>query len=142
MAKGICKVFLLGNLGRDPEVRYTQSGTAVCNFSLATERSVKKGDEWVPEVEWHKLVAWGKLAEVCGEYLSKGSKVHVEGRLQTRSWEDQNGNKRWTTEIVVQELTFLGGRQDENTERTEEQQSSSRSDDSGYDPESEADVPF
>lgn len=139
MSKGINKALLLGNLGQDPEVRYTQSGTAVCNFSMATERSVKKGDEWVPETEWHKLVAWGKLAEVCGEYLSKGSKVHVEGRLQTRSWEDRDGNKRWTTEIVAQEIVFLGGRQDKDTRSSSQGQSDEGG---GYDPEKEADMPF
>ncbi len=99
----------------------------------------------MPEVEWHKLVAWGKLAEVCGEYLAKGSKIHVDGRLQTRSWEDRDGNKRWTTEIVVQELTFLSGRQDENAERTEQQPFSQGDDGDGGESGGEwdqEDVPF
>lgn len=107
MAKGLNKVMLIGRLGADPEVRYTQSGTPVANFRLATNYSVKRGEEWVEETEWHKVVAWNKLAEICSEYLKKGMLVYVEGRLKTRSWEDQDGNKRWTTEILVKDVQML-----------------------------------
>ena len=94
MAKGLNKVLLIGRLGQNPEIRYTAEGTAVSNMSLATNHSVKQGDQWVEQVEWHRIVAWGKTAENCGEYLSKGSHIFISGRLQTRSWEDQDGVKR------------------------------------------------
>ncbi len=104
------KVILLGNLGSDPEVRYTPSGKAVANFSLATsERYTNKDGEKEEKTEWHKIVAWGRLGEICGEYLSKGSQIYIEGRLQTRTWEDRDGNKRYTTEIVAQTMQMLGG---------------------------------
>jgi single-strand DNA-binding protein len=106
------KVILIGNLGKDPEIRYSQSGTAVANFSIATNRNVKKNDEWVKESEWHKIVAFGKTAEVCSEYLSKGKQVYIEGRLQTREWEDKDGNRRWTTEIITERMQMLGTRAD------------------------------
>jgi single-strand DNA-binding protein len=104
------KVILVGNLGSDPEVRYTPSGRAVANFSLATtERFTNKEGEKEERTEWHKIVAWARLGEICGEYLTKGSKVYIEGRLQTRNWEDRDGNKRYTTEIVAQAMQMLGG---------------------------------
>lgn len=104
------KVILLGNLGKDPEVRYTQSGTAVANFSIATTESYKdKQGQKVENTEWHNIVAWGKLGEICGEYLSKGSKVYIEGKIATRKWEDNNGNTRYTTEVIVREMKMLGG---------------------------------
>ena len=104
------KVILVGNLGSDPEVRYTPSGRAVANFSLATtERFTNKEGEKEERTEWHKIVAWARLGEICGEYLTKGSQVYIEGRLQTRSWEDREGNKRYTTEIVAQAMQMLGG---------------------------------
>lgn len=105
------RVFLVGNLGRDPEVRFTQSGQAVANFSLATSEkwTDKNTGEKKEETEWHRIVAWGKLGEICGEYLSKGKQVYIEGRLQTRDWEDKDGNKRSTTEIVANNMTMLGG---------------------------------
>jgi len=104
------KVILVGNLGSDPEVRYTPSGRAVANFSLATtERFTNKEGEKEERTEWHKIVAWARLGEICGEYLTKGSQVYIEGRLQTRSWEDRDGNKRYTTEIVAQAMQMLGG---------------------------------
>jgi single-strand DNA-binding protein len=104
------KVILIGNLGRDPELRYTQSGQAVANFTLATsERFANKSGEQQERTEWHRIVAWGKTGELCAQYLSKGRSVYVEGRLQTREWEDKEGQKRSTTEIVAQNVTFLGG---------------------------------
>jgi len=104
------KVILLGNLGSDPEVRYTPSGKAVANFSLATsEKYTNKDGEKEEKTEWHRIVAWARLGEICGEYLSKGSQVYIEGRLQTRTWEDRDGNKRYTTEIVAQTMQMLGG---------------------------------
>jgi len=104
----INKAILIGNLGSDPEVRYTQSGTAVANFNIATSEKWKGQDgEWQEQTEWHRIVVWAKLAEICGEYLSKGSKVYIEGRIQTRSWDDKDGNKRYTTEIVAREMKML-----------------------------------
>lgn len=111
MARGVNKVILLGNLGQDPEVRYTGNGTAVANMRLATtERYKDSNGEWVDKTEWHSVVAWDRLAEICGEYLSKGSQVYFEGQLQTRSWEDRDGNKRYSTEVKVREMLMLGGR--------------------------------
>lgn len=108
------KVILIGNLGRDPEIRYTQGGQPVANFTLATnERWTGKDGERQERTEWHKIVVWGKQAELCAEYLSKGRKVYLEGRLQTRDWEDKDGNKRWTTEIVANTVQFLGSRGDQ-----------------------------
>ena len=103
----INKAILIGNLGADPEVRYTQAGAAVANFSLATTENWTKDGVKESKTEWHKIVVFAKLAENCGEYLSKGSKIYVEGRIQTRQWEDQAGNKRYTTEIVAKNVTFL-----------------------------------
>ena len=104
------RAIIVGNLGGDPEVRYTPSGTAVANFTVATtERYTKKDGEKQEQTEWHRIVAWGKLAEICGEYLNKGSKVAVAGRIQTREWEDKDGNKRWTTEIIANDVEFHGG---------------------------------
>jgi len=105
MAYAVNKVILLGNLGKDPEVRYTQSGKAVTSFSLATsERAGRDGNE---RTEWHNIVAWDKLAELCGRLVKKGNKVYVEGRLQTREYTDRDGNKRWSTEVVAREMVFL-----------------------------------
>lgn len=106
------KVILVGRLGKDPEVRYNQSGTAITKFNMATDRKYKKGDEVVRETQWHRVVAFGRIAEVCGEYLQKGKQVYVEGRLQTREWEDQDGNRRWTTEVVLENMQMLGSRDD------------------------------
>ncbi len=106
---GVNKAIIVGNLGRDPEMRTTQSGTQVANFSVATSRSYNDRDgNRQEETEWHRVVAFGRLAEICGQYLRKGKQVYIEGRLQTRSWEDQNGQKRYTTEIVAQEMQMLG----------------------------------
>lgn len=102
------KVILIGNLGRDPEIRYTKSGQAVASFSLATtEKWKNKNGDREEKTEWHRIVAWGKLGEICGEYLTKGKQVYIEGRLQTREWEDKDGNKRTTTEIVASNMVML-----------------------------------
>jgi single-strand DNA-binding protein len=103
------KVILVGNLGADPEVRYTPGGKAVATFRLATkEQWTGKDGEKTERTEWHKIVAWARLGEICGEYLHKGSQVYIEGRLQTRNWEDREGTKRYTTEIVAQTMQMLG----------------------------------
>jgi len=108
MARGVNKVILIGNLGQDPELRYTGSGTAVCNMRLATNESYTDRDgNQVDKTEWHNVVTWARLAEICNEYLSKGSQVYFEGKLQTRSWEDRDGNTRYTTEVKAQEMMFL-----------------------------------
>ena len=105
------KAILIGNLGRDPELKYTQGGQAVTNFSIATnERWKDKNGETQERTEWHRIVVWGKSAENCVQYLEKGRSVYVEGRLQTREYEDKEGIKRYTTEIVANQVTFLGGR--------------------------------
>jgi single-strand DNA-binding protein len=105
------RVILIGNLGRDPELRYTQSGQAVTNFNIATNEKWKDKDGQTQErTEWHRINVWGKPAENCAQYLQKGRSVYIEGRLQTRDWEDREGNKRQTTEIVAQTVQFLGGR--------------------------------
>ena len=102
------KVILLGNLGKDPETRYTQSGTAVCNFNIATTKKWKSQDgQQNSETEWHRIVVWQKLAELCQEYLHKGSKVYLEGEIHTKKWQDQQGADRYTTEIVAREVKFL-----------------------------------
>jgi single-strand DNA-binding protein len=107
---GINKVILIGDLGRDPELRYTQSGQAVVNFSLATtENWNDKNGEKVERTEWHRIVAWGRTGELCAQYLSKGRTVYIEGRLQTRDWEDRQGNKRSTSEVNANRIQFLGG---------------------------------
>lgn len=103
------KVILIGNLGADPEIRYTPSGSTVANFTVATrEQWTGKDGEKEERTEWHRIVAWGRLAEICGEYLHKGKQVYVEGRLQTRSWEDKEGIKRYTTEINALSMQMLG----------------------------------
>jgi len=113
MAKSVNKVILIGNLGKDPEVKYTPSGTAVAKFSLATnERYKDKNGEWQDRTEWHNIVAWQRTAEIAGEYLKKGRTVYIEGRLRTDSWEDKNTHeKKYRTEIVVSDLVLLGGGQ-------------------------------
>jgi len=105
------RVILVGNLGRDPELRYTKDGQGVANFTLATnERWRDKQGGTQERTEWHRIVVWGKQAENCAQYLQKGRSVYVEGRLQTRDWEDKEGNKRQSTEVVAQTVQFLGGR--------------------------------
>lgn len=105
------KVILIGNLGADPELRYTGSGTPVADLRLATSRKwTDKSGTQQEDTQWHRIVVWGKQGETCKEYLAKGRQVYVEGRLQTRQWEDRDGNKRWTTEVVAENVRFLGGR--------------------------------
>jgi single-strand DNA-binding protein len=107
------KVMLIGNLGKDPEVRYTTSGAAVASFSLATsERFKNRSGEWEERTEWHNVTLWGRQAEVAGEYLSKGKTVYIEGRLQTRKWQDRDGRDRYTTEVVGERMQMLGGKGD------------------------------
>ena len=111
---GVNKVILIGNLGADPDVRYTPDGVPVANFSLATSESWndRTSGEKQERTEWHRLVLWRKLAEIAGQYLKKGSKIYVEGKLQTRSWDDQSGQKRYTTEVVVNDMQMLDSRGD------------------------------
>lgn len=112
MARSVNKVILLGNLGKDPELRYTPSGQAVARFSLATSDRWrdKNSGEWQDRTEWHTIVCWAKLAETVGQYLTKGSSVYIEGRLQTRSWDDKEGKKHYSTEVIANELVMVGGR--------------------------------
>ena len=107
MPEGLNRVELIGNLGQDPEIKYTQSGTAVVNLSVATNERRKVGDNWEDVVEWHRVVVWAKTAEACNEYLRKGSQVYIDGKLQTRKWEDREGNERYTTEINANRVMFL-----------------------------------
>ncbi|MCP4688155.1 MAG: single-stranded DNA-binding protein [Desulfobacterales bacterium] len=111
MANGLNKAILIGNLGKDPEVRYTASGLAVANFNIATSESwTNKSGEKETRTEWHRIVAFGRLGEICGEYLARGKQIYIEGRIQTREWEDRDGNRRWTTEIVANQMIMLGTR--------------------------------
>ncbi len=120
MASGLNKAILIGNLGRDPEVRYTPSGVAVANFTMATSETwTNKDGQKETRTEWHRIVAFARLAEICGEYLSKGKQVYIEGRIQTRDGEDQNGVKRYTTEIVANQMLMLGSRDSGDMSRPE-----------------------
>ena len=112
MARGVNKAILIGHLGRDPETRYSPSGAAVANVSIATTESWKdkQTGEQQERTEWHRVVFFGRLAEIVGEYLKKGSQVYVEGRIQTRKWQDKDGNDRYTTEVVANDMQMLGGR--------------------------------
>ena len=112
MARGLNKVMLIGNLGADPEIRYTAGGSAVANIRLATAEAWRDRDsgEQQERTEWHRVVFFGKLAEIVEQYVKKGSQLYVEGRLQTRKWQDKEGNERYTTEIVASEMQMLGGR--------------------------------
>jgi len=112
MARGVNKVILVGNLGKDPETRYMPSGSAVTNLTLATSESWKdkQTGENQERTEWHKVAMFGKLAEIAAEYLRKGSQVYIEGKLRTRKWQDKEGKDRWTTEIVADEMNMLGGK--------------------------------
>ena len=112
MARGVNKVILVGNLGKDPEMKYTASGAAIANITVATSESWndKQTGEKVEKTEWHRVVAFQRLAEIIGEYLKKGSQVYIEGKIQTRKWQDQNGQDRYTTEVVANDMQMLGGR--------------------------------
>ena len=143
---GVNKVILVGNLGAAPELRYTASGQAVANFRLATtERWVNKSGERSENTEWHRVVAWGKLAEICGQYLQKGKQVYIEGKIRTRQWQDQSGQKRYTTEIVANDMVMLG-RAGERTEFSDDAVTVPPDDDAGSGPDldtgSDDDLPF
>ncbi len=128
-SRSLNKVQLIGNLTRDPELRYTPTGTAVCSFGLATNRSWASGDEGErkEETEFHRVVAWNKLAELCSQLLTKGRKVYIEGRLQTRSWEGPEGEKRQATEIVAEDMMLLDSRRDGGAEVSHREDSDSPS---------------
>ena len=126
---GINKVILVGNLGKDPDMRYTAGGDAVANLSIATSESWNDNQtgEKKEKTEWHRVVFFRRIAEVCGEYLKKGSSVYIEGSLRTRDWEDDQGNKRYTTEIIGREMQMLGGRRSEDNMDQSPQMNSSSS---------------
>jgi single-strand DNA-binding protein len=110
MARGVNKVILVGHLGADPEIKYTASGSALCTFRLATSEAFTDRDgQQQTRTEWHRIVTWGKLAEICGQYLSKGRLAYVEGSIRTRSWDDNSGVKRYMTEINARDVQFLSG---------------------------------
>ena len=116
MARSLNKVMLIGRLGRDPEIRYSTDGLAIANFSVATDESYKdKSGNRQTQTEWHRIVAFGKLAEICGEYLMKGRLVYIEGRIRTRSWTDKNGEKKYTTEIIANNMFILDSKGDSST---------------------------
>lgn len=122
MTRSLNKVMIIGRLGRDPEMRYTPSGRPVTTFSVATSRSWNTSEgERRTETEWFNVVAWGSLAEICKQYLNKGQQVYVEGRLQTRYWDDADGNKHYSTEIVANEMIMLGDRRDNNQSADDEE---------------------
>ena len=112
MARGVNKVILVGNLGKDPEIRYSPSGAAISNITIATSEGWKdkQSGEMKEKTEWHRVVAFQRLAEIMGEYLAKGSQVYIEGSLQTRKWQDKDGNDRYTTEVKANEMQMLGGK--------------------------------
>jgi single-strand DNA-binding protein len=124
MARSLNKVMLIGNLGADPEIRYTPNGTAVANIRVATAENRKnKEGEWEERTEWHRIVLLGRQAELAKDYLRKGSKVYIEGRIQTNTWEDQNGQKHYMTEIVANDMFFLDSKNQGGSESPEPQQS-------------------
>ena len=146
MSRGVNKVILVGNLGQKPDMKYTQNNTAVANLSLATSESWKDKDsgDLKTKTEWHRVVYFGKLAEIAEQYLDKGSKVYVEGKLQTRKWQDQAGNDRYTTEVLGQELTMLDSRGDSSGSTFENSNSGMSEEDVNQDNGefSEEDIPF
>jgi single-strand DNA-binding protein len=146
MSKSVNKVILVGNVGKDPEVRYSQSGTPVAKFSLATNEKFKdRNDQWQDRTEWHNIVAWQRLAEIVGEFVAKGSKIYIEGKLQTSCWEDgQSGERKYRTEIIAREIVLLGtrtngGSNQESSDRPEKQDIPS---DSGPSEVTDEDIPF
>ncbi len=138
------KVFLIGNLGADPDSRYTQDGTCVCNIRLATtERYKDRNGEQQERTEWHRVVLWGRLGEIASQYLRKGSRVFVEGRIETRKWQDREGNDRYTTEIRASEMKMLGGNGSQAAPQQPQQQAAPQQAQPGFDdiPVDE-DIPF
>ena len=145
MAKGLNRVELIGNLGGDPEIKYIPNGTAVANMTIATPESRKNADgEWEDKTEWHRVVAFSKLAEVCKDYLHKGSKVYVEGRLQTRNWDDQNGQKHYMTEIILSNMLMLDSKPSDAPARQKDSAPAPKGKPKSADsfPEEEDDLPF
>jgi len=142
MAKSVNKVILVGNVGQDPEVKYTPSGVPVARVSLATnERFKDANDQWQDRTEWHSIVAWQRLAEIVGEYVRKGMKLYIEGKLQTTSWQDrQSGEKKYRTEIVARDLVLLGSR--ENGQNAAAQDASHGSDTESAPAVVDDDIPF
>lgn len=138
MSRGLNKVMIIGHLGRDPEMRFTPSGRPVTNFNVATSRSWNSSDGTRrTETEWFNIVAWGNLAEICNKYLEKGQQVYIEGRLQTRHWEDDEGNKRSTVEVVAREMVMLGKRK-----KAEESQDEGQDEDFETEFDEEDEFPF
>jgi len=139
---GVNKVILIGNLGKDPEVRHLESGAVVANFPIATSETYKdrKSGEKITQTEWHNIVIWRGLAEVAEKYLKKGSSVYIEGKLRTRSWDDKEGNKRYTTEIVADNMTMLGGKSDSGSSSNNSGSQEPAS--SPFDGDSSGDLPF
>ena len=142
MSGSVNKVILVGNLGKDPEVRHLENGAAVANFSIATSETYKdrKTGEKVSQTEWHNIVAWRGLAEIAERYLKKGHKVYIEGKLKTRSWQDQDGNNRYSTEIITDNLTMLGNSNSNDSKSNFEKQQSAKND-SKKSPEKEFSAP-
>lgn len=140
MSRGVNKVTILGYLGKDPEIRYTQSGTAVCTFSVATSEQWKdkESGEKKERTEWHNVVFFSRMAEVAGEYLAKGSHVYIEGQLRTEKWQDKNGNDRYTTKIYGRELNMLGSKNDGGGNNKPRQQQRQQETEDFYDD----DIPF
>jgi single-strand DNA-binding protein len=139
MSRGLNKVMIIGHLGRDPEMRYTPSGRPVTTFSVATSRNWTTAEgERRTETEWFNVVAWSSLAEICNQYLKKGQQVYIEGRLQTRRWEDEEGNKRNTTEVVAREMIMIGDRR----ERAEGEADGGQTDEDAYPEGEEDEFPF
>lgn len=141
------KVFLIGNLGKDPELRNTQGGTAVAKFSLATSERVKDGDGWKDHTEWHNVVVFGRTAENVGKYCRKGKPLFIEGKIRTRKWQDKSGQDRWSTEVIADEVRFLGGKDDDGrgeSRRELDNYRTGRSGGGGNDnpPPSDDDIPF
>lgn len=145
MSRGtLNKAILIGRLGKDPEMKYTPSGTAVCSFSIATNYSVKDDEgNFTDKTDWHNVVVFGKRAEFAGEYLSKGRLVYIEGRIQTRSWEDQNGNKRYMTEIITSDLQLLGSKGESTSREKDEPVNNEKTNEAPVQENDEADdLPF
>ena len=143
MPKSVNKAILIGNVGKDPEVKYTGSGIAVAKFSLATNESFKdKGGEWQNRAEWHNVVAWEHLAEIAGEYVHEGTKLYVEGKLQTSTWKDGSGHKNYRTEIVARDLVLLSSRDKEHNALRTEAEDPRESEHSGAGEITDEDIPF
>lgn len=137
-SKGVNKCIFVGTIGRDPEIKTTNGGMTIANFSIAITERMKIKDEWREDTQWVNIVAYGQTAKVCGDYLAKGSQVFIEGRLTTRKWEDKQKNTRYTTEVVVNNIVFMGGKGGGGKE--EKPKRNATLPDSGFDPNEE--VPF